>query len=384
MTKVIIMGGGSLGLWSAFFLVKAGYSVTVLESRSDIARMSTRANARLLSRMFVSSTAVAALTRIGISTWESRSKLPFSRPVLSPLDVHYLLRDDDGFEENLHSLLEIAEGSGCLWKVADDRALSAYLRHMPANQRFGAVIERGYRLDVDSFVDQMEQFLLASGRCEIRRDTRPLNATRTSNGIWRLLTTDGAFEAPFVVDATGSQSDNTARLFGGTVLGLKSYKRHRLIAEVTDAASLPPPGAFIFSADGAYWASEGDGRVMISPADETLADPGDTIPVNEVVWAAIRQFEALSGASVARVLSLKAGHRPRVNDGVPVVGEDPAAPGLIRAAGPSGYGMQGGPAFGMLVAAAVTGNPLPPLFAQEGVSLPTFAVDRYQMPKVNN
>jgi len=104
-----------------------------------------------------------------------------------------------------------------------------------------------------------------------------------------------------------------------------------------------------------YFRPEGAG-LLLSPADETPAEPGDVRPADEVVALALERVNAVTTLGLRSVHTAWAGLRTFAPDRVPVVGPDPVQPAFVWLAGQGGYGIQTAPALGRLAAAAVTGG----------------------------
>jgi D-arginine dehydrogenase len=105
------------------------------------------------------------------------------------------------------------------------------------------------------------------------------------------------------------------------------------------------------------WYFKGEaGRLLVSPADETVVPPGDASPDDLDLALGIERFEAATTIEVRRVTGSWAGLRSFFPDRTPALGLDPRAPGFVWFAGLGGYGIQTAPAASALVAAAATGT----------------------------
>ena len=118
------------------------------------------------------------------------------------------------------------------------------------------------------------------------------------------------------------------------------------------------------------------GRLLCSPADETPQPPGDAKPDELEIARAIEAINETTTLDVRHVRSAWAGLRSFVADRTPVVGYDPAVPGLFWCAAQGGYGIQTAPALARVGAALVRGEPLPADVTALGVDPRDLSPDR--------
>jgi D-arginine dehydrogenase len=100
-----------------------------------------------------------------------------------------------------------------------------------------------------------------------------------------------------------------------------------------------------------YFKGESDGRVWLSPHDETPSPPCDAAPEEIDVALAIERLQAVVDWPVAAVERKWAGLRSFAPDRLPVFGADPREPAFIWCAGQGGFGIQTAPAISGLLAA---------------------------------
>jgi D-arginine dehydrogenase len=375
VSDVIVMGAGSLGLWTAALLILAGYKVRVLEANHAIGLSSTSLNASLGSRMFVCNRAVWALTHVGMKMLENPPPGIFGQAIVTPIDVTYLAQIAN-VEARMAELLKLAIQSQAEFHIHTAEKLAADMPFVPTSERAGGISERGLRLNVPAMLEAFQQFIGGPDGSGIVTDAFTHTVERTASGTWRLDTLAGRFEAPIVIDATGTRGDVTGRLFGGARIDLKATKRHRFIAKVDHPERLTRKGQFVFSDGGPYWVREEDDTVLFSPADETPCTAQDNDLEAAIVREAIKGFERLNPVKVRAYRRVTAGHRPFVDGRVPIASIDHGAPGLYRLLGPSGYGMQGGAALALIMVALVTGAPMPAELLELGMTFETFALLR--------
>lgn len=182
-----------------------------------------------------------------------------------------------------------------------------------------------------------------------------LDAVVRENGVWKLRTRAGAFEADILVNAAGAWVDSVAVMAGAKPLGIQPYRR-TMVQIVTDPP--PPEGLTHVGHIGGsfYFKPEAGGRLWVSPHDEIATDPCDAQPEDIDVAIAIDRFEHCVDWRVAKLEHKWAGLRSFAPDRLPVYGFDARQEGLFWFAGQGGFGIQTAPAAALIAASLITGN----------------------------
>jgi D-arginine dehydrogenase len=118
------------------------------------------------------------------------------------------------------------------------------------------------------------------------------------------------------------------------------------------------------------------GKLLASCGDETPWAPSDVQPDELDVAITIDRLEQATSLTVERIAARWAGLRTFAADRIPVVGRDTNIEDFFWLAGLGGFGIQTGPALGMLLAALVTGEELPRELAEQGIRPADFAASR--------
>ena len=129
----------------------------------------------------------------------------------------------------------------------------------------------------------------------------PVGTLAHQTGAWVARTPAGDFAAPIVVNAAGAWADKLAGLAVLPPIGLVPKRRTALI--------VPPPDLDIRAwpltidvAENVYFKPEA-GKLLVSPADETPAAPGDVQPEEIDVAIAPRvDFRVIVEADVSNEL----------------------------------------------------------------------------------
>jgi D-arginine dehydrogenase len=114
----------------------------------------------------------------------------------------------------------------------------------------------------------------------------------------------------------------------------------------------------LVDAEEGFYMKPDAGMLLLSPADETICDPGDVQPDDMDIALAVDRIERATTLNVTRVTHKWAGIRSFVADRSPVVGYDPHQPGFFWHAALGGYGIQTAPALSHVAAALVMGRPI--------------------------
>ncbi len=336
---IIIVGGGMAGISAAAKLAPHA-SVTVLERETSLGYHSTGRSAALFIRNYGNAT-LRALN--GFSEPEFVSPVGISdRSLLSPRGEMLF-----GMESELPQLEAYVEGAtGVDWLTrAEALDLVPILRPERVD---AAIFERGAQ-EID--VDRMLQ-----GYARLARDHKASiisNAAVTSlawaSGVWRLDTSQGRFEAPIIINASGAWADEVAKMAGLGPLGLQPMRRSAALIPAPDGHDVSRWPLFA-DASGGFYAKPDAGRLMVSPVDEDPVAPQDAWADDMVLAEGLDRYEQAVTVPLTRVEGNWAGLRTFASDRTPVVGMDPRAMGFFWLAGQGGYGIQTAPALSGLTA----------------------------------
>ncbi len=196
-------------------------------------------------------------------------------------------------------------------------------------------------------------------------------------GHWRIRLADGReVRAGRVVNAAGAWVDEVAKAAGLAPLGFRPLRR-TIVIFAPHTVAVDPAWPVVIEIHEDFYFKPETGRILASPADETPSPPCDAQPEDIDVAIAADRIQQWTRMDVPRILNKWAGLRTFAPDRVPVVGEDPRAPGFYWCAGQGGYGIQTAWAMGRLTAAAVLDEPLPTALVEAGVRAGNYAPARF-------
>ncbi|MEM1051796.1 MAG: FAD-dependent oxidoreductase [Pseudomonadota bacterium] len=166
-------------------------------------------------------------------------------------------------------------------------------------------------------------------------------------GSWLIQVSGGqTFRAAKVINAAGAWADTIGQLAGAQPLGITPYRR--TVAQLRVEPRAPDDMPLILDISGNFYFKSDNGRMWLSPHDETPSDPCDAAPEEIDVALAIDQFERACGWRIEAVERRWAGLRSFAPDRLPIYGEDPLVPNFFWFAGQGGFGIQTAPAAAKL------------------------------------
>ena len=383
-SEVVIVGGGMLGCWTAYWLARAGMKPTLIE-RTAISWGATGRNGGLV-RAGLAEGYTAAVQRIGEADARAIWQLSLAG-------------------QHLVGEIISQEAIDCDYRVQGSLSLWLDEATMVAGQRAAATLQAaglgGVPLDRQgtqehiltplgpeivggmSFPDGAQlhsaRYLAGIAGAAQRHGARLCHASvrgLTPQGDATLVETDrGTVHANAVIVAVNAWSDELVPSLRGVITPVRG--------QVLSYAPLPPvftTGIGVSATPtGEYWQQTLDGAIVLGGcrADAAGGDVGvrEPVPTPEVQASLAslfpRLFPRLGGLRVERRW---AGLMAFTHDYLPVVDR---VPGLARAwfgGGFCGHGMPYGPRLGQLLAEAVATGETPALLAPLRATRPTLAL----------
>lgn len=167
------------------------------------------------------------------------------------------------------------------------------------------------------------------------------------DGGWTLTTADGAtIRCDVLVNAAGAWADPVAQMAGIRPLGIQPLRRTMVQMRTAPMPSDSLP--LVVDLGGNFYFKPENGRLWLSPHDETPSVPCDAAPEEMDIAIAIDRFQQVVDWQVERVEHKWAGLRSFAPDRLPVYGPDPRNPAFFWFAGQGGFGIQTAPAAARL------------------------------------
>jgi len=202
------------------------------------------------------------------------------------------------------------------------------------------------------------------------------------DGVWRVETRAGNFEAPVVVNAAGAWTDVVAEFAGIAPIGIEPRRRTVIIFAGPQDQSLDHMPLVIDADEDFYFKPEA-GKVLASPADETPTPPCDAQPEEIDVALVADHVQRATILEIRHIEHKWAGLRSFVADRTPVLGVDPAVDGFVWLAGQGGYGIMTSPAMGRAAAAIASGSAWPGDLTDWGIEPDALSRSRPSLAKTS-
>lgn len=379
---VVVVGGGLLGCWTAYWLARAGVAVTLVE-RTAIGWGATGRNGGFVGP----GTAVSyadAIARYGHEAARALWQLTVDGQALAGRTIAEEWIDCDFRSPGIVSLaLDEAELANMGRNIAALRA-DGFAGEVLDRQE----VQDGIRTPLASEIAGGASFSRAGGQLHSMRYLAGLAAAARRHGArlcqagvtglvtegdWtRVETTAGQIRAQRVVVAVNAWSDELIPALSELIVSTRG--------QILAYEPVPPVFATGLAASittsGEYWQQTPDGTIVIGGcrADAPHGDVGvrDLTPTPDVTGAieAVlpRLLPELTGLRVAQRW---AGPMAFTSDYLPVADAAPGLPGVWFAAGFCGHGMPYGPRLGQLLAEAATNGATPDQLAPLRLDRPT-------------
>ncbi len=340
MARVVVVGAGIVGAASAFRLAERGLEVLLLEKEPTFAQGSTGKSAAGVRVQFSEPLNVLLSYR---SILEYREI-----PEAAYRPTGYLFLVPEGLAEAQEEALKVQKALGV---PVEKLSLAEAQKMVPFREEGLAYATFG---PMDGVIDPhgATAYYLREARrlgAEVRF-SEPLLRAERREGVWRVETPKGRYEAPYLLLSTGAWTGEVARALG---LEIPIYPVRRMVFATAPA---PFPHAFPLTIDlatGFYLRSEGP-RLLLGrsnpkepPGFREGVDWGWLSPTLE---AGLARFPFLEGLSLDPRASWW-GYYEMTPDHNPILGF--VEEGLLVAAGFSGHGVQQAAMVGRLMAEEV-------------------------------
>jgi D-arginine dehydrogenase len=201
-------------------------------------------------------------------------------------------------------------------------------------------------------------YLRAAKRAGASLVTRaPFRRARRMTQGWEVEVGGATIRADLLVNAAGAWADQVAAASGVAPVGIQP--RRRTMLQLRLGVPVPADLPLVIDIGGAfYFKGESEGRIWLTPHDETPVGPHDVVPEEIDVATAIDRLQSVVDWPVAAIERKWAGLRSFAPDRLPVFGADRHEPRFIWCAGQGGFGIQTAPAIAALLAAQL-GAPEP-------------------------
>ncbi|MBI4509195.1 MAG: FAD-binding oxidoreductase [Deltaproteobacteria bacterium] len=343
--QVLVVGGGFAGAATAFFLSRKGIGgVALLEQEPFFGLHASGRNAALC-RQLVEDDEVTALTVSGAEVLHSPLPDLSPRPLVSKSGSILLAST----EEALAEIQARARTFSLSHELLSTRRVFSYWPLLQDMSCAGAV-----RFPDDGVIDihALLHGYLAAARergvmtflgCKVER------AEPTEQGF--LVESNlGTFSARCLVIAAGAWAGSVGMAAGAQNPGLVAYRRH-LFLMTQPAGDSRPDLPYAWHLDASFYIRPESAGYLLSPCDETPAEPGDdAVASNAADLVASRVVPLAPRLADLRVARSWACLRTFSPSKRPIIGWDEEVPGLFWVAGLGGHGATASATIGRLAA----------------------------------
>lgn len=272
----VVIGGGIIGVATAFWLSRAGLSTIVVEMRDGLSTLTTTASIESFRAQFTEP-AMAALALESIDVWENFSQVTGLEGY--EIDLHhggylFLTTEEDKIADIKNAVAEYHKLG-----ITDSEFLCGeeVLKRWPwLSPEIKAAAYRA-RDGWFSAHEVTQGFARASENARFFVRTRAIGIERDSNGVCAVLTDRGRINTPVVVNAAGPFAITVGR-WVGLELPIFQIRRQRIF--VAPHPKIPKDAPLIMDVDNeSYWRPETGGALLgwHDPEEQNsdpMEDPG--------------------------------------------------------------------------------------------------------------
>lgn len=359
VTDILIIGAGIAGVSLAYELAEAGAgSVCVIETESVGAYHASGRSAAMYMASY-GNDVVRALTRASHDFLSTPPEGFTSSPLLHSRPHMTIAREEDA-----SALLSSIALHG--WESIELSEACALMPLLDKDRLVAAAIDRhAADIDTDGLYQGYMRGAQRQGVKFLMKD-QLVNANY-KDGRWYVQLANSTVECAILICAAGAWVDDVAACCGVQPMGFLPLRRTAILVDPPADMNLAS-SPMVMTADETLYFKPDAGRLMVSPADEHLALPGDAQPEELDIAIAVDRLEQVTSLQIRRVPHQWAGLRTFSKDRSPVFGFDPEEPQFFWFAGQGGYGFQMAPAAAAMAAALILGKEVPSELLAHGVA----------------
>ena len=258
-----------------------------------------------------------------------------------------------GQEQQIDAFISRFSAVGVAVERLESAALERYIPGLLPTWTLGALEPSCCDIDVAALHAHYLR-LAADGGVDVLSRAR-LAQARISGCGWTVTLEDGReLRCDRLINAAGAWADPVAQSAGIHALDIVPLRRTIVQLQVEPAVPTELP-LVLDIAERFYFKPE-NGRLWLSPHDETPSVPCDAAPEEIDIASAIDRLEHVVNWEVRKLEHRWAGLRSFTPDRLPAYGFDPGNPRFFWFAGQGGFGIQTAPAAARLAARLLAGE----------------------------
>lgn len=365
VADVVIVGGGIVGVSTAFFCSRAGLRTVVVEKREALGSLTTASSTECFRAQFESPENIELMLG-SIKIFSHFDEVVGIRHAdISLRQQGYLYVTTDSQQAEIYREIVEAQHEAGLTDVELLSGDQARARFPYLSTQIVAARYRGG--DGWLSVHEMLHGFVKGSRAQFLLQTAAIAIALDAEGVAAVETNRGTIETRTLVIAAGPFSARVARL-AGVELPLTLLRRHRLAVLRCDLVPKRAP-LTIDDDTGVHWRPEGAGALIAKAFDEEPQEPKEVVPIDWSFPAMV--LDPQSPCNAGRVspfwnqatsllkkshLDLCAGQYTYTPDHMPIIGPCSGVPGLFINTGYSGHGIMGGPEGGRRLSQLILGK----------------------------
>lgn len=352
--RVVIVGGGIVGLASAYYLAQQNVDVVVCE-KGAIGNGSTERSAGGIRTQF-STPVNVELSKASIDVWKRFEEL-FDEEISYRGEGYLFVAREEATVERFRENVTMQNKHGIPSEFLKPDEATEYCPGLRTDTFVGATF-----CGDDGFADPhlaLQGFSrgAAEAGVDIRTKTPVTDVQRDDNTVIGVKTPEGSIGADFVVNAAGAWAHRISEMAG---INLPIRPKRRQIAVVDPETPVPDSVPLTIDLDtGSYFRPEREGSALVGGhfgGEDPDTNPDDYSKTTDFDWTITAIERAAEWATYfgpeSRMKRGWAGLYAVTPDHHAILEE--TVPGFITAAGFSGHGFQHAPATGKLVTELVT------------------------------
>ncbi len=361
---VVIVGGGIIGVATAFWASRAGLRVACLERRQGLGTLTTAASEECFRAQFVEPENIRMM-KASIEFFERFAEMTG----LSGCDIglrqrgYLFLSGDEEGPAWLRARVDLQRRCGLddvEWLSGDEvRRRFPFVGPQVTAATYRA---RDGWLSVHELTYGLARAATAAQFC---LQTEAIGLTVDAQGVAAVETSRGPLATRRAVIAAGPFAGAVAARFGAS-LPVLPVRRHKVV--ITGYPEIPQDAPMtIADSTGAYWRPEAGGAALGWALPEPPGEPLESVPTDwmfpALVLEAVAELVPLWAQIAARLrrqdVHLTAGQYPSTPDENPIIDAYDPIPGLYINAGYGGHGIMASPEGGRLLVDIMLRRALP-------------------------
>ena len=363
---VVIIGGGIVGISTAFHLAKQGQKNVVLCERDLLAQASTGLCVGGIRQQF-SHPANILLSQEVVRLFE-RFEEEFGVDIqFRQAGYIFLTRDSDTWDDVKKSV-QVQHKYSVPVELLSPEEIKSRWSYLEVKDLIGGTFcpEDGY---ADPYLVAMA-FANAARKLgvQIREQTHITAISVEQKRIRGIITTQGPISTPLIVNTAGAWGGEVARLAG---LNIPVHPYRRQVFATKAFELIPRPVPMVIDLNNLFYFRGEDPCIILGMSDReedsSFNTHVDRAFLERVIDAAVHRAPVLEKAEILRGWGGLYAITPDEN---PIIGAIPEIEGFLCAVGFSGHGFQHGPAVGRILAELICKG-------QTDFDLTPFAHDRF-------